>query len=58
MKRLQVKIDNNWNYVFCRNELKRLPIVTDSKAKAIRGDQKSIKYFSRYFSNLEFRIIS
>jgi len=56
-KRLQVLIDNNWEYVFCRNELKRNPITTKEKNNAIRGDDNSKAYFERYFSELTFRII-
>lgn len=37
MKRLQVKINNEWKYVFCRNERKDLPIITDDKLNAIKG---------------------
>lgn len=57
MKRLQVLIDNNWHYVFCRNFLKRLPILTENRLKAIRGNEHSLKYFQDHFSELQFRIV-
>jgi hypothetical protein len=57
MKRLQVLINGQWEYVFCRNELKRLPITTKDKLKAIRGNEDSLKYFKNHFGSLEFRII-
>lgn len=57
MKRLQVKINNEWKYVFCRNERKDLPIITDDKLNAIKGDKQSKEYFENHFGTLEFRII-
>lgn len=57
MKKLQVLIDGQWEYVFCRNELKRNPITTNEKSKAITGDNHSLTYFQRYFANLSFRVI-
>lgn len=56
MKRLQVLMDNDWQFVFCRNELKRDPIVTADKTKAIRGDEHSLAYFQNHFGNHQFRI--
>lgn len=57
MKRLQVLENGEWKYVFCRNELKRNPITTDDKSKAIKGDDHSLEYFSNKFGAHEFRII-
>ena len=57
MKRLQVFLNDQWEYVFCRNELKRNPIITSDKQKAIRGDKHSLEYFQSKYGFLEFRII-
>lgn len=57
MKRLQVLVNEQWEYVFCRNELKRKPIVTQDKMKAIKGDKESLKYFKDNYGDLEFRIV-
>ena len=57
MKRLQVFINNKWEFVFCRNPLKAIPITTDNRSKAIRGDQYSLEYFSNSYASLEFKII-
>lgn len=57
MKRLQVLINKKWEYVFCRNERKDLPIITNDKSKAIKGNNDSLEYFKNYFGSLEFRII-
>ena len=57
MKRLQVKIDNKWEYVFCRNARFVLPIVTKNKMKAIKGDSSSLDYFQNYFASQEFKIV-
>lgn len=57
MKRLQVLVGDEWKYVFCRNELKRDPITTEDKTKAIKGDEHSMEYFNTKFASHEFRII-
>jgi len=57
MKKLQVLINDSWEYVFCRNELKKLPITTKDKTKGIHGDENSLKYFQRFYSELDFRIV-
>jgi hypothetical protein len=57
MKRLQVFINSKWEYVFCRNELKRDPIITKDKIKGIKGDNSSLEYFQRYFAGYDFRIV-
>lgn len=57
MKRLQVLVGDEWKYVFCRNELKRDPITTEDKTKAIKGDEQSFGYFDSKFANHQFRII-
>ena len=56
MKRLQVLENGEWKYVFCRNELKRNPITTEDKNKAIKGDEHSLEYFSNKFGTHEFRV--
>lgn len=56
-KRLQVFVENEWKYVFCRNELKKLPIITDNRQNAIKGDNHSLQYFQSHYASLEFRII-
>lgn len=56
MNRLQVFINNKWEYVFCRNELKSFPVITDDKLKAVRGDEYSLQYFESNFGNLKFKI--
>lgn len=57
MKRLQVLINNRWEYVFCRNERKDIPIITKNRLKAIKGDKHSKEYFENKFGSLKFRII-
>jgi hypothetical protein len=62
MKKLQVLINDNWEYVFCKNEREVLfPVITKNPKKAITeraGDcQRILEYFSRYFTSLEFRLV-
>ena len=60
MKKLQVLIDNQWQYVFCRNQIRWDPITTKEKRKAlpIHFDQVEtcLSYFQRHFSEHKFRI--
>ena len=56
MAKLKVLIEKEWEYVFCRNELKVNPITTKDKTKAIRGDKNSLQYFERYFGNHIFKV--
>lgn len=56
MYKLQVKIDDVWEYVFCRNELKSVPIITKDKSNAIKGNSDSLNYFQNIFGTHEFRI--
>lgn len=60
-RKLQVLIDNRWEYVFCRVEGKRLPITTKDSKKAIRekyGDgNRILEYFLEHYGNLKFRLI-
>jgi hypothetical protein len=55
-KTLQVLINGSWEYVFCRNPLKRNPITTKDKTKAIHGDDHSLEYFTNHFSEYTFKI--
>jgi hypothetical protein len=54
IKRLQVKIGDSWEYVFCRNELKKDPIITKNPKIALRAFD--LDYFKNKFANHEFRI--
>ena len=60
-RKLQVFINNQWEYVFCRVEGQKNPSLTKDSKKALRekyGDGKRIlEYFNRYYGNLEFRLI-
>lgn len=60
MKYLQVKIDNKWQYVFCRDPINNKPVITNNKKNAIREKYKDGKYILEYFMNkmakYEFRI--
>ena len=51
MKRLQVLINDNWEYVFCRNERDNKPITTKDRLKAQKGNNDSLKYFSDKMSS-------
>jgi len=53
-KKLQVLINNEWKWVFCRNELKKDPITTENRLKALPG--RAILYFQEKFANHQFRI--
>lgn len=53
--KMQVKINNIWQFVFCHNSLCSEPITTDNKDKAIAWHSNSIGYFTRKYANLEFR---
>ena len=55
MKRLQVLINGQWEYVFCRNEREKLPIITKDRTNAIPGNNNSLQYFTMHYP-VEFRI--
>ena len=61
MKRLQVLINGEWQYVFCKNELRNTPITTKDKSKAIRekyGDgERILESFKRQYGNLNFKLV-
>jgi len=54
MKKLQVKINGIWEFVFCRNWKKRDPITTKDKSKALTVN--ALEYFKEKFGNHEFRV--
>lgn len=54
--KLQVFIDGQWHYVFCRNESMRLPVICQDKTKAIKGNAHSLQYFQSNYANNEFRL--
>lgn len=60
-KKLQVFLDNEWKYVFCRDPLKRLPITTKDPKKALTAkyndDNRLLNYFQESFGSLQFRLI-
>lgn len=60
MKKLQVELNDSWEYVFCRKEGKRLPTITKDKNKAITerfGDgERILNYFRMNYGSLEFRL--
>lgn len=51
---LQVKINDNWEYVFCRNSMQSAPVTTKNKKHALKAD--ALKYFELKFGNHEFRL--
>ena len=53
--KLQVKINGQWEFVFCRNERKIDPVITDDIKKAVSAD--ALEYFKKHFSH-EFRVFS
>lgn len=55
-KRLQVKINGEWCYVFCRVPGKADPLTTPDKDKALPDND--IDYFRLKFGNHEFRTIT
>jgi hypothetical protein len=54
-KYLQVRINNDWVFVFCRNELAALPITTKDKRKALPA--KALDYFQKHYGSLDFRTV-
>jgi len=55
MKRLQVKLNGNWEYVFCYNPRNAEPIITQDKRKALLA--RDLEYFQIKFGNHEFRVV-
>ncbi len=55
MKRLQVKINGNWEYVFCSNKQQSIdPIITKVKTKALKAH--ALEYFQGKYGNHIFRV--
>ena len=52
-KKLEVMIDGEWHFVFCRNPLKALPVTTKDYRKALPDSAKD--YFEKHFSELHFK---
>lgn len=52
--KLQVKIGNDWKWVFCRNANRNEIITTENRKKALPA--MDIEYFRRKFGNDEFRV--
>ncbi len=55
MKRLQVLVGDNWEYVFCRNPRLSDPVTTKDPEKAIPAHQHSLQYMKHYFGNHHFQ---
>ncbi len=53
--KMQVLINDQWEYVFCRNVKLDTPVTTDNKNKAITWHSHSIGYFTKLYANLQFR---
>ena len=54
-KRLQVLLNDEWQYVFCRNELFQDPITTKNKSKAV--DRHGLNYFISKYANHNFQVV-
>ena len=55
MYKLQVLINDQWEYVFCRNQRVTDPITTKDKQKALRANDHSFHYFNMHYGNHKFR---
>ena len=53
MKRLQVKIDGKWEYVFCYDQWKQI-VTTKNRLKAL-GAKRDLEYFQAHYMSKEFR---
>jgi len=53
--KMQVFINNSWDYVFCLNASLKNPVITKDRKKAISWHSHSIAYFTNKFANLKFR---
>jgi hypothetical protein len=51
--KLQVLLNNNWEYVFCHNDLTGI-VTTKIRSKAI--DHHGLNYFRNKYGNYHFRI--
>jgi len=55
MQKLQVLINGEWKYVFCRNPQMANPITTENKSKAIAAHKHSMAYFASKYANHKFQ---
>jgi hypothetical protein len=60
MKKLQVKVDSGWRYVFCRCNGRIITLNDSEKSKALpsfafRGES-DLAWFTNEFGNNEFRL--
>lgn len=53
-KKLQVKIDGSWHYIFATNPARGI-ITTDKKEKALGA--RDLEYFQSKYANDEFRVV-
>ena len=53
--KLQVLINDNWEYVFCHNSLKFEPITTGDRLKAVPFNSLSLAYFEMKHSSYQFK---
>jgi len=51
---LQVKLDGQWEYVFCYLVNKADPVITKDRRKALSA-KRDLEYFKGKFGNHEFR---
>lgn len=51
--KLQVLLNGQWHYVFCRNERKPDPVTTKDRRKALHA--QALAYFQAKFSEHVFR---
>jgi hypothetical protein len=56
MLRIQVFINNQWEYLFCRDERDNKPIITKDRLKAQKGTNDALQYFSNKMASFNFRI--
>ena len=54
-KKLQIKVNGVWKYVFCYNEIQGV-ITTKNKCKAVKG-KNALEYFESKNADQEFRLI-
>ena len=54
MKKLQVKVNGHWEYVFCYNPLTGVSTTPFARKALLERD---LGFFQRKFANHEFRVI-
>ena len=55
MKKLMVKINNKWEYVFCHSHDNGL-VTTKDRRKALKGDSHALEHFSNKYANNDFAL--